>query len=181
MKMSKIGVIVEGESDKSFFDEYFKPRYDLNKRMKVIPSGTNRTCKIMNTKDMHKNIKSLELKGCGDIYILIDLDSKCKKDIYHCEIELRKDYIAKIGLNKMTHVKVVVVSSEIEAWMLSAIKISNKKNKEDLKKEYEIKSNHKLEEVLLQKFIASKEDIQEKNNASLCYFLKKLGLLTECK
>ena len=181
MKMSKVGLIVEGDSDKSFFDKYFKPRYNLNRTMKVIPSGTNGRCKIMNPKDMHKNIKSLELKGYQDIYILIDLDSVCKKEVYHCELELKNDYITKMGLNNMTNVKVVVVSSEIEAWMLSALKNSNKLTKEDLKKEYDVKSNNKLEEVLLQKFIASNEHISAINNVSLCYFLKKLGLITLCK
>ena len=130
--MSKVGLIVEGDSDKAFFDIYFKPRYGLTRTMKVIPSGTNKKCKIMNTKDMHKNIKSLELKGYKDIYILIDLDSTCKKEVYHCEVELRNDYIAKIGLKKITNVKVIVVSSEIEAWMLSALKKSNKTTKEHL-------------------------------------------------
>lgn len=181
MKMSKVGLIVEGDSDKAFFDIYFKPRYGLTRTMKVIPSGTNKKCKIMNTKDMHKNIKSLELKGYKDIYILIDLDSTCKKEVYHCEVELRNDYIAKIGLNKIKNVKVVVASSEIEAWMLSALKKSNKTTKQHLKKEYKVKSNDKLEEILFQKFIASKENIKEKNNDSLCYFLKKLGLVKECK
>ena len=174
---NKIGLIVEGKTDKKFFESYFKKQFGFTKNMIVLPSGTGNTCKIMNERTIKGKIEDLRDKNCSEIYILLDLDSKCKKDIYHCVKELKDDYINKLNLLHETDVKVIVVSSEIEAWMLSAWKKSDKKTKEDLKKEFAIKSNSNIEEVLLQKFIKLQEDINPENNHSLCYFLKKLGII----
>lgn len=175
--MSKVGLIVEGTSDKKFFEEYFKDKFGFKRNMIVKPSGTDGTCKIMNERAIKNLIEVLRTKKCSQIYILIDLDSKCKQDIYDCIVELRNDYVSKLKLSGESDVKVVVVSSEIEAWMLSAWKKSDKKKKEDLKKEFGIKSNSNIEEVLLQKFIKSQEDINPENNESLAYFFKQLGLI----
>ncbi|MEA2019729.1 MAG: hypothetical protein U9N59_14915 [Campylobacterota bacterium] len=174
MKNSKIGLIVEGISDKQFFERYFKDKYNFKRNMIVKPSATAGNCKIMEERAIKNLIDVLRQKECKEIYILIDLDSKCKKDIYDCIVELRDDYISKIKLSKETDITVIVVSSEIEAWMLSAYKKSDKKTKEDLKKEFGIKSNSNIEDVLLQKFIKSQEDIKSQNNQSLAYFLNSL-------
>jgi len=176
MKNNKIGLIVEGKSDRDFFERYFKIKYDLKRNMLVKPSATAGNCKIMEKRAIKNLIEVLRKKSCTSIYILIDLDSKCKKNIYDCVVELRDDYINKLKLIKETDVKVIIVSSEIEAWMLSAYKKSDKKKKEDLKKEFNIKSNSNIEGVLLQKFIKSQKHINKDNNQSLKYFLDKLGL-----
>lgn len=175
----KIGIIVEGPTDKKFFDQYFKKQFPSFKGMKVIPSGTANNCKIQNEKKIKSKLDDLRDKHCNEIYILVDLDSECKKRVYDCIVELKNDFISKIELKKQTDVNVVIVSSEIEAWMLSALKKSDKKKKEDLKKELNIKSSYNIEEVLLQKFISLKQNINYKNNQSLCYFLKKIGVLSE--
>jgi homospermidine synthase len=172
---NKIGLIVEGRTDKKFFDNYFRTQFGFTKNMLVLTSSTNNTCKIMNERAIKNKIQDLRDKNCNEILILIDLDSKCKKKIYDCVVELRNDYISKLKLSKETNVKIIVVSSEIEAWMLSAYKKSDKKKKEDLKKYFNIKSNSNIEVLLLQKFIKSQEDIKPKNNQSLEYFLKQLG------
>jgi len=173
----KIGLIVEGISDKKFFDSHFKKQFPDFNGMKVIPSGTNNNCKIQNERNIKNKIEDLRDKDCNEIYVFVDLDSECKKKLYDCVVELKDDFVSKMKLSKEVDVKVIVVSSEIEAWMLSALKKSDKKKKEDLKKEFDVKSSNNIEEVLLQKFISLKKDIDYKNNQSLCYFLKKLGVL----
>jgi hypothetical protein len=179
MKKTKIGLIVEGTSDKKFFNEYFKQRYNKYRGMKVITSGVKDLCKITNKNKIKNKIRELRLKNCNEIYIMIDLKTNCIKDIYECVGELRDDYIRKLDLSRDEDVSVVVVSSELEAWLLSAYKKSNKKTKEDLQKEFDIKSSKNIEEVLYQKFTSLKQDINFKNNHSLCYFLKKLGIVEE--
>lgn len=177
----KIGLIVEGSSDKDFFDDYFKNRFGFTKNMKVLPSGTDGKCKIMEEKTIKKLINDLRDKNCGEVYILVDLDSKCKKEVYDCEVELKNDYISKMKLLKEKDVNVVVVSSEIEAWMMSAWKKSDKATKEELKRLFKLESSSKLEKQLFQKFISSKKDIDHKNNRSLCHFMHKLSLVEKCK
>jgi len=176
MKSIKIGLIVEGKTDKKFFDNYFKKRYDLTRSMIVLPSGSGDTCKIMNERAIKNRIQDLRDKNCNEIYILIDLDSKCKKEVYHCVVELRDDYISKLNLKNEKNITVVIVSSEIEAWMLSAWKKSNKKKKENLKREFGIKSSKNIEEILLQKFIKEQKDVLPQNNDSLKYFCTKIGV-----
>jgi len=108
---------------------------------------------------------------------LIDLDSKCLKEKYDCVVTLKNDYIAKLKLNKDKDVKVIVLSSELEAWMLSAWEKSDKKSKEDLKRYFGLKSSQNLEENLIKKFLSSQQNINYKNNESLKYFLCKLEIL----
>jgi len=174
----KVGLIVEGDSDKEFFEKYFKP--NLKRNILVSSPGKKGTCKILNREKIDKDIKMLFAKGCQEIYILIDLDTQCddgKK--FNCIIELKEWYSKKISLNKHTNVYVSVVSKEIEAWMLSAWQKSDNKSKQDFEKIF--KSKKSLNELeLLKKFIASKKAIDEKNNESLYYFLKKLGLVEKC-
>jgi hypothetical protein len=179
MKKTKIGLIVEGASDKKFFNEYFKQRYDKYRGMKVITSGVKDLCKITNKNKIKNKIKELRLKNCNEIYIMIDLKTNCIKDIYECVGELRDDYIKKLDLSGDKDVNVIVVSSELEAWLLSAYKKSDKRTKEDLQKEFDIKSSKNIDEVLYQHFIKLQKDINHNNNHSLCYFLKKLGIVEE--
>lgn len=179
----KIGFIVEGITDKKFFDDHFKKQFPDFRGIKVIPSGTGNTCKIQNEGKIKSKIEDLKDIGCSQIYILIDLNSKCKKEIYDCVVELKNDYVEKMKILDES-VNVVVVSSEIEAWMLSSLKKSDKKRKEDLQKELKVESSANIEEVLLKKFISLKKEIDYKNNESLCYFLKKLGVVgkeVKCK
>ena len=105
MKSIKIGLVVEGKTDKKFFDNYFKKRYDLTRTMIVLPSGSGDTCKIMNERAIKNKIQDLRDKNCDEIYILIDLDSKCKKEVYACVKELRDDYVSKLNLKKEFGIK----------------------------------------------------------------------------
>lgn len=179
MKNKKIGIIVEGPTDKDFFEKYIKVKYPEVRGMKVMPSSTQGNCKIQEEKKIKSKIQDLRDKSCNEIYILVDLDSECKKKIYTCVVELRNDYVDKMKLTKEKDVNVVIVSSELEAWMMSAWKKSDKATKEDLKRHFGIKDDKNIEQVLLQKFLASKQNIDCNNNESLRYFIEKLGL--ECK
>ncbi len=171
----KIGLIVEGDSDKDFFEKYFKPNF---KRDIIVTSpGKKGTCKILNRQKIQQDIKALFARGCKEIYILVDLDTQCDNgQKFTCIVELREWYEKKVSLKSMSSVFVVIVSKEIEAWMLSAWENSNKKSKQDLERHFKAKKSLN-EKELLQKFITSKKDIEAKNNDSLCYFLRKIGLI----
>ncbi|MCK9371801.1 MAG: DUF4276 family protein [Sulfuricurvum sp.] len=170
----KIGVIVEGPTDKDFFEKHIKKQYPSIKGIKVISSATGRNQKIRNKIKLNSRIKDLKDKnGCNEIYILIDLDNKS------CVVTEKKDFDSKMGLSSQSDVTTVVVSTELEAWMMSAWQKSDNATKEDLKKYFGLKSNTNIEEVLLQRFLASKQNIDCNNNESLRYFIEKLGL--ECK
>ena len=171
----KIGLIVEGDSDKEFFEKYFKPK---SKRDILVSSpGKEGTCKILNRDKIHRDIKMLFAKGCQEVYILIDLDTQCDDGRkFNCIVELKEWYIEKISLKKHNNVYISVVSKEIEAWMLSAWQKSDNKSKQDFEKFFKAKKS--LSELeLLKKFIGSKKDIKAKNNEFLYYFLKKLELI----
>ena len=174
----KIGLIVEGDSDKEFFEKYFKPK--LKRDILVSSPGKKGTCKILNRDKVQRDIKMLFAKGCQEVYILIDLDTQCDDgQKFTCIVELKEWYSEKISLKQHSNVYVSVVSKEIEAWMLSAWQKSDNKSKQDFEKIFKAKKSlNELE--LLKKFIASKKDIEAKNNESLCYFLKKIGLVETC-
>ncbi len=174
----KIGLIVEGDSDKEFFEKYFKPK--LKRDILVSSPGKKGTCKILNRDKIHRDIKMLFAKGCQEVYILIDLDTQCDDGRkFNCIVELKEWYSEKISLKKHSNVYISVVSKEIEAWMLSAWQKSDNKSKQDFEKFFKAKKS--LSELeLLKKFIGSKKDIKAKNNESLYYFLKKLELIENC-
>jgi len=175
--MSKIGLIVEGDSDKLFFEQYFKPKFIRS--LKVRTSGTKGTCKILNEKAIESHIKALRLQGFTKIFILIDLDTQCNNITYDCILKLKEWYTSKIKISKDADVIVTVVSKEIESWMLSSWDKSDNKGKADLKRKFEseIKNKKSLDEkAIFEKFKNSKIDINRKNNESLDYFFIKLGL-----
>ena len=175
--MSKVGLIVEGDSDKLFFDKYFKPKFIKN--MQVRTSGTKGTCKILNEKAIESHIKALRLQGCTKIFILIDLDTQCNNTTYDCILQLKKWYNSKIKITNDTDVIVTVVSKELESWMLSAWEQSDNKSKEDLKRKFklEIKNKKALDEkAIFEKFKNSKQHIDRTKNKSLDYFFIKLGI-----
>ena len=175
--MSKIGLIVEGESDKIFFESYFKPNFIKN--LKVRTSGIKGTCKILNERAIEAHIKALRLQKCTKIFILIDLDTQCNSTSYDCILKLKKWYKTKINISNDIDVVVTVVSKELESWMLSAWENSDRKSKEDLKRKFQQLSKNKKrlnEKELFNKFSASKKHINRKNNKSLDYFFIKLGL-----
>ncbi len=97
--VSKVGVIVEGISDKLFFDKYFKPEFVKN--MQVRTSGTKGTCKILNEKAIEAHIKALRLQGCDKIFILIDLDTQCDNSAYSCILKLKQWYKSKIKISNV--------------------------------------------------------------------------------
>lgn len=175
--MSKIGLIVEGESDKLFFESYFKPNFIRN--LKVRTSGIKGTCKILNEKAIEAHIKALRLQNCSKIFILIDLDTQCNSETYDCILKLKRWYKSKIKISNDTDVIVAVVSKELESWMLSAWENSDNKSKEDLKRKFQQLSKNKKslnEKELFNKFKSSKKHIDRTNNKSLDYFIIKLGL-----
>jgi len=175
--MNKIGVIVEGDSDKLFFESYFKPNFIRN--LKVRTSGTKGTCKILNEKAIESHVKALRLQGCNQIFILIDLDTQCNNVTYDCLLKLKKWYKSKIKIANDHDIIITVVSKELESWMLSAWEQSDTKSKEDLKKKFQLdmKTKKSLDEkVIFEKFKNSKKHIDRTKNKSLDYFFVKLGL-----
>jgi hypothetical protein len=175
--MSKIGLIVEGDSDKLFFDDYFKPMFIRN--LKVITSGTKGTCKILNEKTVEKHVKALRLQNCTKIVILIDLKTQCDSITYECIKKLKSWYTSKIKISNDSDVVVSVVSKDIEAWMMSAWVNSDNKSKSDLKRKFEselAKKKSLNEKEIFKKFKTSKKEINRENNQSLKYFFEKLGL-----
>ncbi|MFZ2967846.1 MAG: DUF4276 family protein [Sulfuricurvum sp.] len=169
----KIGLIVEGDSDKLFFDTYFKPKF--YKDLIVTSPGKKGTCKILNKDKIKQDVNALLNRGCEKVFILVDLDTQCDKgQQFTCILELKSWYGNKIQIDKLTNTSVAIVAKEIESWMLSGWENSDNKSKEDLKNKFD--SGKKLsEEDLVKRFISSKKDIDKTKNKSLKYFLAKLG------
>lgn len=170
----KVGVIVEGDSDKDFFEKYFKPNY--KKDIIVLSPGKKGTCKILNKSKVHKDIKALIAKGCEQVCILIDLDTQCDGGTkFNCVVELKDRYVRKVSLDKFPNASLVVVSNEIEAWMLSAWENSNRKMKKDLERKFGSRKSLS-EKDMVKRFLGSKMSIDRTNNDSLEYFMSKLGI-----
>jgi hypothetical protein len=169
----KIGLIVEGDSDKLFFETYFKPK--IYKDLIVTSPGKKGTCKILNKDKIKQDVNALLKRGCEKVFILVDLDTQCDKgEQFSCILELKRWYGNKIQIEKLTNVSVTIISKEIESWMLSAWESSDNKSKEDLKKKFD--AGKKLSENdLVKRFISSRRDIDKTKNKSLKYFLEKLG------
>jgi len=175
--MSKIGLIVEGVSDKLFFESYFKPNFIKN--LKVRTSGTKGTCKILNERTVESHIKALRLQNCTKIVILMDLKTQCDSITYECIKKLKAWYKSKIKISNDEDIVVSVVSKDIEAWMMSAWENSDSKSKNDLKRKFEseLKKKKSLnEKEMFKKFSDSKKSIKRENNKSLDHFFTKLGL-----
>ena len=172
----KVGVIVEGDSDKEFFEKYFKPK--LKRDMLITSSGGRKSCRILNKPAMHKDIKALIAKKCEHVVVLVDLDTQCETSgqQFTCIKKLKEWYRKKIDTDKFENVTVAVVSKEIEAWMLSAWETSDNKSKEDLKKHFASKKSLN-EKDLVKRFLASKKLIDHQNNKSLKYFLCKIAII----
>jgi hypothetical protein len=84
----KIGLIVEGDSDKLFFESYFKPKFYKN--IIVTSSGKKGTCKILNKDKIKQDVSSLLDRGCAKIFILVDLDTQCERGHqFDCILELK--------------------------------------------------------------------------------------------
>ncbi|MEA2073161.1 MAG: DUF4276 family protein [Campylobacterota bacterium] len=176
----KIGLIVEGDSDKLFFEHYFKPKF---KKDITVTSSGGKGCRILSKPSMHKDIKALFERGCEKVLILVDLDTQCTTGVkFTCILELKEWYKKKISIDDFKNTIVSVVSKEIEAWMLSAWERSDSKSKEDLKKKFPSRKSLN-EKELFKKFLTSKKDIDYTKNESLKYFLCKLELLDKeiCK
>ena len=170
----KIGLIVEGDSDKLFFEKYFKPNFKKN--IIVTSPGRKGTCKILSKDKIKKDVNGLLARGCEKVFILVDLDTQCDKgNQFDCILELKEWYIKKIQIDKLNNTLVAIVSKEIESWMLSAWERSDNKSKEDLKKRFQSKKSL-TEDDIVKKFLSSKQDVDRTNNKSLDYFFVKLGL-----
>jgi hypothetical protein len=179
----KVGLIVEGDSDKYFFDSFFKKEFELNSSdFIVFTSGKKKgQCNILQTKTIHKHIKTLfEDRECTHVFILIDLNTQLdNQQQFDCVVLLRDWYKGKVRLKKFkdtySNLKVVSVSKEIESWMLSAWDYSDNKYKKDLVKKFE--SRKKLNEKdLVNRFKALEIPLNRSKNKSLKYFLDQLGL-----
>jgi len=176
--MSKIGLIVEGDSDKLFFDTYFKPKFMKN--LLVRTSGKKGTCKILNEKTIQSHVKALRLQNCTKIIILIDLKTQCDSITHECLKKLKIWYKSKINISNDEDIVVSVISKDIEGWMLSSWGKSDNKSKSDLKRKFESESHNGKsmnEKELFKKFNSSKQPINPNNNQSLHYFMNKLGLV----
>lgn len=170
----KVGLIVEGDSDKLFFENYFKQKF--YKDLIVTSPGKKRTCKILNKDKIKQDVNALLNRGCKRVFVLVDLDTQCDKgNQFNCIVELKEWYKNKIQIDKLNSAFVLVVAKELESWMLSAWENSDNKSKEDLKKKFDSKKTLS-EDDLVKRFISSKKEIDKTKNRSLKYFLEKLGL-----
>jgi len=188
----KIGLIVEGDSDKLFFESYFKP--NIYKNMIVtspLTSGKKKgQCRIENKQIIHAHIETLIGKKCTHIFILVDLNTQSKEQKkYECVILLKNDYAKNVNLknfkDKFNNLKVIVIAQEIESWLYSAWDFSDNKMKKDLNLLFKnIEESKKKrytslnEKDLLKKFISYKKPIDLGKNKSLKYFMDKLE---QCK
>lgn len=177
----KIGLIVEGDSDKLFFEDYFKEEFNFKKNMIVLTSGKKKgSCQILKTQTIHKHIRTLIEKRCTHIFILVDLNTQLdNQSQFDCVVLLRDWYKGKVSLKKFKdtfpNLKVVSVSKEIESWMLTAWEQSDNKYKKDLINKFN--SRKRLSEKdLIKRFKSSKHNLDRTRNQSLKYFLEKLGL-----
>lgn len=172
----KVGLIVEGDSDKIFFEKYFKPNFKRN--ILVTSPGKKGLCKIQEKQKIQKEIKVLFAKGCEKVYILVDLDTQCADGVkFTCILKLKEWYENKISVNKFKDTYIVIVSQEIESWMLSSWEKSDNKCKENLKKLFKLNNKKTInEKELVERFINSKQSVKRENNKSLDYFFIKLGL-----
>lgn len=185
----KIGLIVEGDSDKAFFDDYFMNKFNFTtKNMLVFTSGKKKgQCNITKTQTIHSHIKTLIERKCTHIFILVDLNTQLDNQAqFDCVVLLRDWYKGKVNLKKFKDVfpdlKVIGVSKEIESWLYSAWDFSDNKMKKDLNLLFNSieKSNGRKyeslnEKKLLKKFISYKKPLDKTKNTSLKYFLEKLG------
>ena len=170
----KIGLIVEGDSDKLFFDKYFKPKFYNN--MIIVSPGKKGTCKILSKDKIKQDVNALIKRGCEKVFVLVDLDTQCDKGFQFTDyLELKKWYKEKIQFPKLNSTSIIIVIKEIEAWMLSAWENSDNKSKEDLKKKFPSRKELS-EDDLVKRFISSKKDINKTKNKSLDYFLTKIGI-----
>ena len=97
---------------------------------------------------------------------MIDLDTQCDSVTHDCIVKLKDWYQSKIKISLEADISVVVVSKEIESWMLSAWEQSDKKSKEDLKRKFGAKKGLD-EKGLFKKFLSSKKDINRDNNSEI--------------
>ena len=188
----KIGLIVEGDSDKAFFDDYFMKNFSFDKRnLLVLTSGKKKgQCEIENKQIIHAHIETLIGKKCKHIFILVDLNTQSKEQKkYECVILLKNDYAKNVNLkkfeDKFSSLKVIVISQEIESWLYSAWDFSDNKMKKDLNLLFKnIEESKKKrytslnEKDLLKKFISYKKPLDLRKNQSLKYFMDKLE---QCK
>ncbi len=188
----KIGLIVEGDSDKAFFDNYFMEKFGFTKRnLLVYTSGKKKgNCNITKKQTIQAHIKTLIENSCTDIFVLVDLNTQLDNQTkFNCPILLRDWYKGKVNLknfkDKFNNLKVIVIAQEIESWLYSAWDFSDNKMKKDLNllfKKIEESKNKKYislnEKDLLKKFISYKKPLDLRKNQSLKYFMDKLE---QCK
>ena len=188
----KIGLIVEGDSDKAFFDNYFMEKFGFTKRnLLVYTSGKKKgQCNITNRQKIQSHIETLIDNNCTNIFVLVDLNTQLDNQTkFSCPILLRDWYKGKVSLkkfkDKFSNLKVIVVTQEIESWLYSAWDFSDNKMKKDLNLLFKnIEESKKKrytslnEKDLLKKFISYKKPLDLGKNQSLKYFMDKLE---QCK
>lgn len=173
----KVGVIVEGKSDKRLLDEILPKAVSCD--YFIIQSSEKKDqCKILDAKAMKERIETCLAKGCKQIYILIDLNTQCSyQRQYDCFVELRQDYNVKIAAHRFAEVKIIVVEREIESWMASHWRVGTNVTKSDLnrlmQREFNVRKDLS-EEEMVQRFLTKKLTLNRGNNRSFHYFLTNL-------
>jgi len=186
--VKKITLIVEGCSDRDFFNDYFKHHKEYGKyRFKVLTSKSDCTkgCEILEFKRMAKKIQVVLDSGCDKVFVLVDLKTDCKGQPYSCIRSLTDDYLKGLQKQKrhlpdLGKVEVLVLDRELEAWMTSAWKQSDNRSldyKKELKKLLSLDGNV-TEQGMVKRFTAiatrDKKDIDPSNNKSLNRFITKM-------
>ena len=184
---NKILLIVEN-SEVIFFNSYFKDflksRYNIS--IKCESSGRGGKCDIANGSKITKRvIEALKNDKFKTVLLMLDLKSKCKNsDRNHtCLKELKKEYLPKYKIPAELKDKfyLFVICNEIESWFLTAFDKKTNNPMQDHKKEIKKLLNLSSEVAIAQKMVNDlknkKIELNEENNNSLKFFIRKLNLI----
>ena len=185
MTLNKIFIFVEGDYDKSFFEQIICPRFKTrNKDTKIIPyhgdyykgkKGKELIVKIIKSVDRNNKQKKLDIHY--DYLIVTDID-RCP-----CVTSKKKEFIDKI--KNIDNNKIIVVIKEIEGWYLAGLDEKSLKRigiRRKLKDTNNITKNEFMElvpkekmpkEFALEILSLYSLDVGIQKNQSLKYFIKK--------
>lgn len=99
---NKIGLIVEGESDRRVLEKVFS-KIGVNAEFRLIPGG-------FNVRKINRLVSMLRDSGCKKVIVLKDTECKHKDEMY----EELKDKI-----RELEGVEVCFVQCSLEAWLLA--------------------------------------------------------------
>jgi hypothetical protein len=144
-KANKIRLIIlEGESDRHFFEE-FKKKFHL-RLLDIIKIGKN-----LNFHRIDREIESsLKTLGYKEVWLVMDLKSRkigTTNKNYSTPKEMMGDY--KKNLKNLVNVDYVIMVQDLECWLLLYYPKTGRKNTETIKNaEQELRRSMKLKESI---------------------------------